>query len=178
MWEHDLVIDSITSQVSVHLVLFPNRDLNGAFSSSCGSHDNVLAPSSAPPQISAMSKAQSFKAKVRSKFLPAETKERLALARSTTVDSLQLIFWSIQGACRCRWGSRIKGRRRGSAVCYRCNQGIDINPLLIVPINDQIRKRLKMWTILSNWQGGSVSSRVFSKNQRAPEHPLKRCRIE
>jgi len=98
VWERDLVIDSITSQqVSVHLVLFPNRDLNGAFSSSCRSHDNVLAPSSALPQMSAMSKAQSFKAKVRSKFLPAETKERLALARSTTVDSLQLILGLFKG---------------------------------------------------------------------------------
>jgi hypothetical protein len=42
---------------------------------------------------------------------------------------------SIQRACRCCWGSRVKGRRRGSAVCYRCNQGIDINLLIIAPIN-------------------------------------------
>jgi len=47
--------------------------------------------------MSATSKAQSFKAKVRSKFLPAETKERLALARSTTVDSLQLILGLFKG---------------------------------------------------------------------------------
>jgi hypothetical protein len=44
---------------------------------------------------------------------------------------------SIQRACRCCWGSRIKGRRRGPAVCYRCNQGIDINSLIIPPINEQ-----------------------------------------
>jgi len=39
-----------------------------------------------------MSKAQSFKAKVRSKFPPAETKERLARASSTAVDGLHLIL--------------------------------------------------------------------------------------
>ena len=44
-----------------------------------------------------MSKAQSFKAKVRSKFPPAETKERLARASSTTVDGLQLILNLFKG---------------------------------------------------------------------------------
>ena len=44
------------------------------------------------PLISAMSKVQSFKAKVRSKFLPAETKERLGRATSTAVDGLKLIL--------------------------------------------------------------------------------------
>jgi hypothetical protein len=39
-----------------------------------------------------MSKAQSFKAKVLSKFPPAETKERLARASSTAVNGLQLIL--------------------------------------------------------------------------------------
>ena len=39
-----------------------------------------------------MSKAQSFKAKVRSKFLSAETKERLGRASSTAVDGLKLIL--------------------------------------------------------------------------------------
>jgi hypothetical protein len=39
-----------------------------------------------------MSKVQSFKAKIRSKFLPAETKERLARASSTAIDGLQLIL--------------------------------------------------------------------------------------
>jgi hypothetical protein len=44
---------------------------------------------------------------------------------------------SIQRTCRCCWGSRIKGRRRGPAVCYRCDQGIDIISLIIAPINEQ-----------------------------------------
>jgi hypothetical protein len=44
-----------------------------------------------------MSKAQSFTAKVRSKFLAAETKERLARASSTAVDCLQLILNLFQG---------------------------------------------------------------------------------
>ena len=39
-----------------------------------------------------MSKVQSFKAKVRSRFLPTETKERLARATSTAVDGLKLIL--------------------------------------------------------------------------------------
>ena len=39
-----------------------------------------------------MSKAQSFKAKVRSKFMPAETKERLGRASSTAVDGLKFIL--------------------------------------------------------------------------------------
>ena len=39
-----------------------------------------------------MSKVQSFKAKVRSKFLSAETKERLASASNTAVDSLEFIL--------------------------------------------------------------------------------------
>ena len=44
---------------------------------------------------------------------------------------------SIQRAGRCCWGPRTKGRRRGSAVCYRCNQGIDVNSPIIAPINEQ-----------------------------------------
>lgn len=39
-----------------------------------------------------MSKVQSFKAKVRSKFLSAETKERLASASNTAVDGLKFIL--------------------------------------------------------------------------------------
>ena len=39
-----------------------------------------------------MSKVESFKAKVRSKFLSAETKERLASAGNTAVDGLNLIL--------------------------------------------------------------------------------------
>jgi len=39
-----------------------------------------------------MSKVQSFKSKVRSKFLPAETKERLARASITAVDGLKFIL--------------------------------------------------------------------------------------
>jgi len=39
-----------------------------------------------------MLKAQSFKAKVLSKFLPAGTKGRLARASSTAVNGLQLIL--------------------------------------------------------------------------------------
>ncbi|KAF8816122.1 hypothetical protein BYT27DRAFT_7185365 [Phlegmacium glaucopus] len=51
------------------------------------------------PQISAMSnsKVQSFKAKVRSKFPPAETRNRLARASSTAVDRLQLILNLFKG---------------------------------------------------------------------------------
>jgi hypothetical protein len=44
-----------------------------------------------------MSKAQSFTAKVRSKFLPAEKKERLARASSTAVDRLQFILNLFKG---------------------------------------------------------------------------------
>jgi len=39
-----------------------------------------------------MSKVQSFKAKVRSKFPPAKTKEWLGRASSTAVDGLKLIL--------------------------------------------------------------------------------------
>jgi hypothetical protein len=62
-----------------------------------GSHDNPPSPSSALPQISAMLKAQSFKAKVRSKFLPAETKEQLARASTTAVNGLQVILGLFKG---------------------------------------------------------------------------------
>ena len=44
-----------------------------------------------------MSKVQSFKAKVRSKFSPAETKERLASASKTAVDGLTLILDLFKG---------------------------------------------------------------------------------
>jgi len=46
---------------------------------------------------STMSKAQSFKAKIRAKFPPAETKERLACASSTAVNGLQLILNLFKG---------------------------------------------------------------------------------
>ena len=39
-----------------------------------------------------MSKVQSFKAKVRSKFLSAETKKRLASTSNTAVDGLKFIL--------------------------------------------------------------------------------------
>ena len=44
-----------------------------------------------------MSKVQSFKAKVRSKFPPAETKERLARAGGTAIDGLNLILELFKG---------------------------------------------------------------------------------
>ena len=44
-----------------------------------------------------MSKVQSFKAKVRSKFPPAETKERLASASKTAIDGLTLILDLFKG---------------------------------------------------------------------------------
>ena len=44
-----------------------------------------------------MSKVESFKAKLRSKFPPAETKERLACASNTAVDGLKLILDLFKG---------------------------------------------------------------------------------
>jgi hypothetical protein len=86
-----------------------------------------------------MSKAQSLKAKVLSKFLPTETKERLARASSTAVDGLQLILDLFKGPADVVGVPGLKVGVEGLLfVIDVIKVSTEINCCIISPINDQI----------------------------------------